>query len=88
MGHEVSIQECHTENLCQTVWGGVSHSGATVLHLVLKLSSGESLDLAVKILCPDSVNLFKLDKDFSGRRDEITWARWWEANSRFIADFL
>ncbi len=77
LGRRVGIRRCRTTNLCALVWGGVSHSGATVLRLAVEFEDGDSLDVAAKILCPDSVNLFKLDRRFSGRLAEVAWAEWW-----------
>ncbi len=72
---KVAIRSCQTTNLCASVWGGVSHSGATVLRLSMALDDGDHLDVVAKVLCPDSVNLFKLDRRFSGRVAEIAWPK-------------
>ena len=77
LGQDTSILSCRTTNLCASVWGKVSHSGATVLRLSVEMDTGDCMDIVAKILCPDSVNLFKLDRDFSFRVAEMTWARWW-----------
>ena len=77
LGRSVSILSCRTTNLCASVWGGVSHSGSTVLRLSIELGAGDCLDVAAKILCPDSVNLFKPDMRFSARMAEVAWAKWW-----------
>jgi hypothetical protein len=76
-GREVGIASCVTTNLCVGNWGEVSNSGATVLRLSLTLQDGDVLDLVVKILSPDAVNLFKIDCRFDARQQEIAWSRWW-----------
>jgi hypothetical protein len=74
---DVAIVACTATNLCASNWGGVSNSGATVLRLSLVLEGGDRLDLAAKILSPDSVNLFLVDCRFSSRLAEVAWAQWW-----------
>jgi hypothetical protein len=76
-GRDDAIVACTATNLCATNRGGVSNSGATVLRLSLYLGGGDCIDLVVKILSPDSVNLFKVDCRFSSRVAEVAWAEWW-----------
>ena len=68
---------CTATNLCADKDGGVSNSGATVLRVSLEPEASEPLDLVVKILSPDAVNLFKCDRRFDSRLAEIAWAAWW-----------
>jgi hypothetical protein len=74
---DVAIAACECTNLCTGRHGGVSNSGATVLQLSLQLPGGDLLDVVVKILSPDAVNLFKLDLRFDARIAEVHWATWW-----------
>jgi hypothetical protein len=76
-GCDIQLSGCVATNLCAHKWGGVSNSGATVLRLSLTLDDGHNLDLVAKILSPDPVNLFKVDRRFSSRLAEIAWAAWW-----------
>lgn len=94
LGRDVSLSRCTATNLCADHHGGVSHSGATVLRVspasgsseTLDPEAGETLDLVVKILSPDAVNLFKCDRRFDSRLAEIAWAAWWgRQNVPFVA---
>jgi hypothetical protein len=59
-----------------------------VLRLVLEWASGGSLNVVVKILSLDAVNLFKCDCRFDSRLAEIAWARWWgEQDVPYVARF-
>jgi hypothetical protein len=77
---DVRIVSCREANLCLTNWGHVSCSGSTVLRLSLTLDEG-SVDVVVKILSPDAVNLFKVDRCFESRLFELTLVRWWSEQS-------
>ena len=77
LGGDAKVSDCAVTNLCAKNWGGVSNSGATVLRLSLQLDDGKTIDLVAKILSPDSVNLFKIDRRFSSRLAEVAWAEWW-----------
>ena len=77
LSHEVSVSHCSAVNLCAGNFGGVSNCGATVLHLSLQLSSGDTKEVVAKILSPAELNLFKVDHRFDAREAEIQWARWW-----------
>lgn len=76
LGRAVSIRGCSARNLCGHQWGRVSNSGSTVVRLSLTLDQG-GLDVVVKVLCPDAVNLFKLDRMFESRAAEVELMRWW-----------
>ncbi|MCC7407697.1 MAG: phosphotransferase [Phycisphaeraceae bacterium] len=76
LGETVSIQGCSARNLCAQRWGRVSNSGSTVVRLSLAIERGV-LDVVVKVLCPDAVNLFKIDRMFDSRASEVELMRWW-----------
>jgi len=59
----------------------VSNSGATVLRLAIELADGHSVDLVLKVLSPDSVNIFKIDRRFDARSWETALMRWWGEQS-------
>lgn len=77
LGKELIVSRCIVTNLCPDQFGRVSNSGATLLRLSLEFGDGKSLDMVAKILSPDSVNIFKIDRQFNSRIDEIAWAEWW-----------
>ena len=77
LGDSITISGCTAFNLCTGNDERVSDSGATVLHFVLDLSDGRVFQLVAKVLSPDSVNIFKIDRRFEARRWEVALIRWW-----------
>ncbi len=77
LGEPVKILQVKTNNLRAGYYGGVACSGATVLSVLFNLSNGDATNLAVKILSPDPVNLYKIDCRFDSRIAEIRWTDWW-----------
>ena len=74
---DTTITRCTTSNLCASKDLRVSDSGATVLRLTIELADGWSVDVVLKVLSPDSVNIFKIDEKFRARKWEIALMRWW-----------
>ncbi len=77
LGYDPTIRQCKLSNLCASNDMRVSNSGATVLRLAIDLADGSSLDCALKVLSPDSVNIFKIDRRFEARFWETALMRWW-----------
>ena len=81
-GESIRILEAKSENVRAGYYGGVACSGATLLSLRLVLSNGDPMHLAVKILSPDPVNLFKIDCRYDSRIAEIRWTEWWGSREK------
>jgi hypothetical protein len=74
---DAAVSRYEVSNLCTSNEMRVSHTGATVLRIALKLADGRTMDLVAKVQCPDSVNIFKIDRRFSLRLWETAVMRWW-----------
>ena len=70
-GRQTIVCSYKAESLCANNELRVSNSGATVLKLSLLLSNGETLNVVAKILSSEVLNLFKLDKFFASRINEL-----------------
>jgi len=88
LGEPVRILQVQSENVRAGYYGGVACSGSTVVSVRLDLSNGKEMHLAVKILSPDPVNLFKIDCRYDSRIAEIRWTNWWGGREKAWAPIV